>query len=71
MNNPHVMSSRAFAILLALLIALAAAIGLMAPLSDNAGMRATAQIAAVDDAWRAALPRDAQSATNAYMARLS
>ncbi|MDP9108577.1 MAG: M48 family metallopeptidase, partial [Pseudomonadota bacterium] len=66
-----VMSLRAFAILLALLIALAAAIGLMAPLSDNAGMRANAQIAAVDDAWRAALPRDAQSATNAYMARLS
>lgn len=34
------------------------------------GARAPLQIAPVDDAWRAALPRDAQLATQAYLDRL-
>ena len=34
------------------------------------GLRASLHIAPVDDAWRAALPRDAQQATQAYLDRL-
>ncbi|MFZ6847721.1 M48 family metalloprotease [Undibacterium sp. RuRC25W] len=46
-------------------------IAFTAPVSQGATSRATAQIAPVDDAWRAALPRDPEAATTAYMARIS
>jgi STE24 endopeptidase len=45
----------------------------LAPLHTHAGaegVRAPLHIAPVDDAWRAALPRDAQLATQAYLDRL-
>ncbi len=48
-----------------------AAIAVMAPVSQGLASRAQAQIAPVDDAWRAALPRDPAAATEAYMARIS
>lgn len=38
--------------------------------AGEAGVRAPLHIAPVDDAWRAALPRDAQLATQAYLDRL-
>lgn len=65
------MSTKFFFGLLAAVLALSVAIGIMAPLSDNASARAAAQITGVDDAWRAALPRDPIAATASYMARLS
>lgn len=65
------MSNKIFWLLVAALLALGAAIGFMAPVSENAASRATAEIAPASDAWRAALPRDAAAATQAYMARLS
>ncbi|MES2300078.1 MAG: M48 family metalloprotease [Pseudomonadota bacterium] len=57
-------------ILLALALALSAAIAMMAPVAQGGAARANAQIAGVDDAWRAALPLDPQAATKAYMARI-
>ncbi len=52
------------------LLLLAGAIGAMAPLGENAKARKSAEITAVTDEWRAALPRDPEAATNAYMARI-
>lgn len=54
---------------LVLAIVIAAAIGWMAPVADGAGARA-AQVLPADEAWRAALPRDPELATQAYLARL-
>lgn len=51
-------------------LGLAALIAVMAPISQNEHSRKTAEIAPTTDAWRAALPRDPQAATAAYMARL-
>ena len=65
------MSTKFFLVILAIMLALTAAIGIVAPISENAAARATAAIADVDDVWRAALPRDPTAATAAYMARLS
>ena len=65
------MQTKIFLAILIALLALAAVIGFTAPIADNATARATALIAPVDDAWRAALPRDPAAATAAYMARLS
>lgn len=65
------MSTKIFLFILALALAISAAIGMMAPVSENAAARAAAQITTVDDAWRAALPRDPTAATAAYMSRLS
>ncbi|MEN9628242.1 MAG: hypothetical protein RJA10_1469, partial [Pseudomonadota bacterium] len=45
----------------------------LAPLHLHAGqdsVRAPLQVAPVDDAWRASLPRDAKLATQAYLDRL-
>lgn len=58
---------------LSLVLALLAAvlIGTLAPISQGAAARATAQIAPVDAAWVAALPRDPAAATAAYMARIA
>lgn len=56
---------------LALALALAVLIGNLAPLSQGAASRVTAQIAPPDAAWQAALPRDPQAATAAYMARIA
>ena len=65
------MSTKIFLAILSAFLAVSIIIGIAAPLADNAAARAAAQIAPVDDAWRAALPRDAAAATAAYMARLS
>ena len=62
---------------IAITIAIAAALLLSAivvattPVGEGAKSRLAAAIAPVDDAWRAALPRDPEAATNAYVARLS
>lgn len=56
---------------LALALLLTALIGNLAPLSQGAASRATAQIAPADAAWQAALPADPQAATAAYMARIA
>ncbi len=54
------------------LLALSTIVANAAYAADAAGARDTqAQIRAVDDAWRASLPRDANAATQAYMDRLS
>jgi STE24 endopeptidase len=58
-------------IVVALAMILSIVIATMAPLSQGEASRVTAQIAPVDDAWRAALPRDPVAATDAYMARIS
>ena len=58
-------------IIIAIALALSAAIAVMAPISEGAASRATAQIAPSDEAWRAALPTDPVAATNAYMARIA
>jgi STE24 endopeptidase len=60
----------------AIAVFLGISIGLLAPVSDRAAVRAAMQCAAmqvvsVDDAWRAALPHDPEQATQAYMDRLS
>lgn len=57
-------------IILALCLALSIGIGLATRTGSGAPSRAAA-IAPVNDAWRAALPRDPEAATAAYMARLS
>ncbi|WP_338847375.1 M48 family metallopeptidase [Massilia sp. W12] len=53
---------------LILMLLAAALLAWFAPAGDNA--RLMAQIPAVDDAWRAALPRDPEQATAAYLARV-
>ncbi len=64
-------SKKTFYLIVLIAIIVSAAIGLLAPLSENAAARAAGNIAPVSDAWRAALPHDPVSATNAYMARIS
>jgi STE24 endopeptidase len=64
------MKIKLFWIITLCLLLLAGGIAAMAPLSENAEARKTAEIAPVSDAWRAALPRDPEQATNAYMARI-
>lgn len=58
-------------ILILLSLALSLAIGMSAPTKETSTSLTVAKIAPVDDAWRAALPRDPEAATQAYMARLS
>ena len=65
------MPTKIFLAVLVAMLAIAAIIGITAPIADNAAARATALIAPVDDAWRAALPRDPTAATAAYMTRLT
>lgn len=65
------MSKKLFWLLPMACLILATIIAVVAPLSQNAAARATAEIAPVADAWRAALPRDPVAATAAYMARIS
>jgi STE24 endopeptidase len=55
----------------AVAVVLGISIGLLTPVSDHAAARAAGQVVSVDDAWRAALPRDPEQATQAYMGRLS
>ena len=65
------MSKKILWIVIGLAVLFSIVIAAMAPLSQGDASRATAQIATVDDAWRAALPRDPVAATEAYMARIS
>ncbi|MES2104325.1 MAG: M48 family metallopeptidase [Pseudomonadota bacterium] len=65
------MLKKLFWLLPAACFILAAIIVATAPVAQNAAARATAEIAAVPDSWRAALPRDPVAATDAYMARIS
>jgi STE24 endopeptidase len=64
------MPQKLFWIITVCLLLLAGTIAAMAPLGENAQSRKTAEIASVPDTWRAALPRDPEQATNAYMARI-
>ncbi|HTD03657.1 M48 family metallopeptidase [Undibacterium sp.] len=65
------MSKKLFWLLPLACLILAAIIVAIAPLSQNAAARATAEIAPATDAWRAALPRAPVAATEAYMALIS
>lgn len=58
-------------ILILLSLALSVVIGVSAPSQETSKSLTVAKITPVDDAWRAALPRDPEAATQAYMARLS
>jgi STE24 endopeptidase len=60
-----------FWILVALALLASIAIGVASPVSRGTDARAAPQIAPADDAWRAALPRDPNAATDAYLARVS
>ncbi len=64
------MTKKPLLVLLALCLALSVGLGLATRRGSGAPARAAA-IAPVTEAWRAALPRDPEAATNAYMARLS
>ncbi|WP_295757064.1 M48 family metallopeptidase [Undibacterium sp.] len=64
------MQKKTFWLIALLMLALAAFIVYMAPLSQNEISRKVAEVAPATDAWRAALPRDPAAATAAYMARL-
>jgi STE24 endopeptidase len=56
---------------IALSLVLSAIVTATAPVGGGAKARQAAAIAPVDDAWHAALPRDPEAATQAYLARLS
>lgn len=58
-------------VVVALSLVLAAIVAATAPVGDGARSRLAAAIAPVDDAWRAALPRNPEAATKAYLARIS
>jgi len=64
------MTKKPLLILLALCLALSVGLGRTTRTGSGAPSKAAA-IAPVDDAWRAALPRDPEAATKAYMARVS
>lgn len=64
------MTKKPLYLLLALCLALSIGLGLSTRMASGAPSK-TAAIAPVDNAWRAALPRDPDAATRAYMARLS
>jgi STE24 endopeptidase len=77
MNSPAALPVLARRVILLLLCCLylgapvrAAAPARLQMNAGEAGVRVTLQIAPVDDAWRAALPRDAKLATQAYLDRL-
>jgi STE24 endopeptidase len=70
-NEETMLTKKLLWLVLAACLILAAFIAVTAPISHNATARAAAEIAPVNDAWRAALPRDPTAATEAYMARLS
>lgn len=65
MNRIAVLVVTALALVLSIILAT------RAPVGEGMQVRKIAAIAAVDDAWRAALPRDPEAATRAYLARLS
>ena len=65
------LSKKIIWIVIALSVILSALIAVTAPVSQGVASRASAQIAPVDDTWRATLPRDPVAATNAYMSRIS
>lgn len=52
------------------LLLLAGGIAALAPLGENAKARQAAEITPVTEQWRAALPRDPEAATHAYLARI-
>ena len=58
-------------VILAACLALGLGLGVTAKVRAGAASREAAIIRPVDDAWRAALPRDPEQATAAYLARIS
>jgi STE24 endopeptidase len=58
-------------VVIALSLVLSALIAGTAPVGSGEKSRLAAAVAPMDDAWRAALPRDPEAATKAYLARLS
>lgn len=58
-------------VVIALSLVLSAIVAATAPVGAGEKARQAAAVAPVDDAWRAALPRDPEAATKAYLARLS
>ena len=58
-------------VVIALSLVLSAIIAATAPVGAGEKARLAAAVTPVDDAWRAALPRDPEAATQAYLARLS
>ena len=65
------MNKKTIWIVIVLSLILSIIVAVSAPLSQGVTSRKQAQIAAVDDTWRASLPRDPMAATEAYMARIS
>ena len=65
------MNKKAVSIVVAVAIVLIGIIGAIAPVHEGGKANLAAAIAPADDAWRAALPRDPEAATMAYMARIS
>lgn len=58
-------------VVIALSLVLSAIVAATAPVGSGEKARLAAAVAPVDDTWRAALPRDPEAATQAYLARLS
>lgn len=65
------MNRKAIFVVVAVAIVLSAVIGAVTPINEGGKSSLAAAIAPVDDAWRAALPRDPEAATQAYLARLT
>ena len=65
------MNRIALLVVIALSLVLSAIVAATAPVGSGEKSRLAAAITPVDDTWRAALPRDPEAATKAYLARLS
>jgi STE24 endopeptidase len=65
------MNKMAIVVALAAGVVLSGIIAALAPVGEGAQSHKTAEVAPVDDAWRAALPRDPAAATQVYLSRLT
>jgi STE24 endopeptidase len=65
------MNRMAIPIALAAAILISGVIAVCAPVGEGAKSHKTAEVAPVDDAWRAALPHDPEAATQVYLSRIT